>query len=100
MACPALPSKKPVREAIERAWFERQPLRIVYVDGNFIETTRNIRIVSFAMDRHETRVEADDLDTKERRQFRLDRIHAGRALAGYARRISVNHPPLASTVDT
>jgi predicted DNA-binding transcriptional regulator YafY len=71
---PALPSKKPVREAIERAWFERQPLRIVYVDGNFIETTRNIRIVCFAMDRHETRVEADDLDTKERRQFRLDRI--------------------------
>jgi predicted DNA-binding transcriptional regulator YafY len=77
---PALPSKKPVREAIERAWFERQPLRIVYVDGNFIETTRNIRIVSFAMDRHETRVEADDLDTKERRQFRLDRIQQAELL--------------------
>jgi predicted DNA-binding transcriptional regulator YafY len=71
---PALPSKKEVRACIERAWFERQPLRIVYVDGNFIETTRNVRIVSFAMDRHETRVEADDLDTRERRQFRLDRI--------------------------
>ena len=79
---PALPSKKPVREAIERAWFERQPLRITYVDGNFIETVRTIRIVSFAMDRHETRIEADDLDSKERRHFRLDRIQVAELLPG------------------
>ena len=71
---PALPSKKTVREAIERAWFERQPLRIIYVDGNFLQTTRTIRIASVAMDRHETRIEAVDVDSKERRQFRLDRI--------------------------
>src|SRR5207344_871558 len=49
---PALPIKKIVRAAIERAWFERQPLRITYVDGNFIETTRQVRIESVAMDRH------------------------------------------------
>lgn len=72
---PALPSKKEVREVIERAWFERQPLRITYVDGNLIQTIRTIRIVSVAMDRHETRIEAEDLDNHERRQFRLDRIH-------------------------
>ena len=71
---PALPSKKPVRAALERAWFERQPLRITYVDGNFIQTTRTIQIVSVAMDRHETRIEALDSETGERRQFRLDRI--------------------------
>jgi predicted DNA-binding transcriptional regulator YafY len=71
---PALPSKKPVRSAIERAWFERQPLTITYVDGNFIETTRTIRIVSVAMDRHETRIDAVDVDNGERRLFRLDRI--------------------------
>ena len=71
---PALPSKKEVREVIERAWFERQPLRITYVDGNFIETTRTIRIESVAMDRHETRIAALDLGRGERRQFRLDRI--------------------------
>jgi len=71
---PSLPSKKAVRNALERAFFERQALRITYVDGNFIETTRTIRIESVAMDRHETRVDATDVDTGERRQFRLDRI--------------------------
>lgn len=72
---PALPSKKPVREALERAWFERQPVRIVYVDGNFLQTTRTIRIVCVAMDRHETHIEASDVATGEKRRFRLDRIH-------------------------
>ena len=78
---PALPIKKEVRMAIERAWFEQQPLRITYVDGNFIETTRSVRIVSVAMDRHETRLEAEDVDGGERRQFRLDRISRAEALA-------------------
>ena len=77
---PALPIKKEVRAAIERAWFEQQPLRITYVDGNFIETSRCVRIVSVAMDRHETRLEAEDVETGERRQFRLDRISAAEAL--------------------
>jgi predicted DNA-binding transcriptional regulator YafY len=71
---PALPSKRGVRAALERAWFEQLPLRITYVDGNFVETTRTIRIESVAMDRHETRIDALDLDKGERRPFRLDRI--------------------------
>jgi predicted DNA-binding transcriptional regulator YafY len=71
---PALPSKKAVRAAIERAWFEEQPLRITYVDGNFVQTTRVVRIKSVVMDRHETRLDALDLDKNERRHFRLDRI--------------------------
>jgi predicted DNA-binding transcriptional regulator YafY len=71
---PALPSKKEVRAELERAWFEQIPLRITYVDGNFIESTRTIRITSVAMDRHETRIDAVDADTGEQRQFRLDRI--------------------------
>lgn len=73
---PALPSKKAVRAAVERAWFEQRPLRITYVDGNFLETNRKIRIESVAMDRHETRLDALDLATGERRPFRLDRIQA------------------------
>ncbi len=71
---PALPSKKSVRAAFERAWFEQQPLRITYVDRNFIETTRDVRIEGVVMDRHETRIDALDLEKGERRQFRLDRI--------------------------
>ncbi|WP_050436264.1 HTH domain-containing protein [Chondromyces crocatus] len=71
---PGLPSNKDVRAAVERAWFEQQPLRIVYVDGNYIQTTREIRIQSILMDRHETRLDAIDLNRGERRHFRLDRI--------------------------
>ncbi|WP_426757350.1 helix-turn-helix transcriptional regulator [Myxococcus sp. Y35] len=71
---PSLPSKKPVREALERAWFEQQPLRITYVDGNFIESVRDVRILSVIMNRHETRVDCEDITTGERRPFRLDRI--------------------------
>jgi predicted DNA-binding transcriptional regulator YafY len=71
---PALPVKKGVRAAVERAWFEQQPLRIVYVGANLIETQRTIRIEGFHMDRHETRVDGLDQATRERRPFRLDRI--------------------------
>lgn len=74
LGVPSLPTRKPVREALERAWFERQPLRITYVDGNFLETVREVRIESVVMDRHETRLDAVDLASGERRHFRLDRI--------------------------
>jgi predicted DNA-binding transcriptional regulator YafY len=70
---PALPSKKAVRAAIERAWFEQQPLRITYV-SNFVESVRNVKIESVLMDRHETRLDAIDLDRGERRHFRFDHI--------------------------
>src|SRR5262245_41221545 len=67
---PSLPSKQEVRAAIERAWFERQALRITYVDGNFVQSVREVRIKSVAMDRHETRIDAVVLGSNERRQFR------------------------------
>lgn len=71
---PALPSKRGVRAALERAWFEQQPLHITYVDSNSIESHRRIRVHGVHMDRHETRLDAEDVDSGERRQFRLDRI--------------------------
>jgi predicted DNA-binding transcriptional regulator YafY len=74
LGVPALAAKKAVRKAIERAWFEQQPLRITYVDGNFVQTTRDIRIASVVMERHETRLDATCLDNGDRRHFRLDRI--------------------------
>jgi predicted DNA-binding transcriptional regulator YafY len=78
---PALPSKKEVRTALERAWFEQRPLRVTYVDGNFVESRRTIRINTVALDRHETRIDATDVDSGERRQFRLDRIQRAEVLA-------------------
>lgn len=77
---PGLPSKKAVRSAFERAWFEQCPLRIVYVDGNFIQSTRTIRVLGVLMERHETRLDAVDLETNERRHFRLDRIEQAEVL--------------------
>jgi len=77
---PSLPSKRAVRAAIERAWFEQQPLRITYVDRNFVQTTRDVRIASVIMDRHETRIEAVDLQSDERRHFRIDRIERAEVL--------------------
>jgi len=71
---PGLPTKKAVRSALERAWFEQCPLRIVYVDGNFVQATRTIRIVGVLMERRETRLDAVDVESGERRHFRLDRI--------------------------
>jgi predicted DNA-binding transcriptional regulator YafY len=71
---PALPSKKAVRAAVEQAWFEHAPLRITYVDSHFAQTTRTIRIESVVMERHETRLDAVDVETGQRRHFRLDRV--------------------------
>jgi len=71
---PALASQKAVRGAVERAWFERQPLRITYVDGDLVETVRDLRILGVVLDRRETRIDALDLGSNERRHFRLDRI--------------------------
>lgn len=77
---PALPIKKAVRAALERAWFEQQPLRITYVDSNFVQTTRDVRVHSVVMERSETRINAEDLKTGEKRQFRLDRIEHAEVL--------------------
>jgi len=74
LGVPSLPCKSSVRKAVERAWFEQQPLRITYVDGDHVQTTRRVRIEAVVMDRHETRLDAVDLGTQERRHFRLDRI--------------------------
>lgn len=71
---PQLPVSRAVRQAVERAWFEQQPLRIVYRSGNYERSTRDIKITSVFMERTETRLNAVDLQKNEERQFRLDRI--------------------------
>lgn len=74
LGVPTLPVKKHVREALERAWFEDQPVRITYVSQDHVESTREVRIHAVIMDRHETRIDAADVVTGERRPYRLDRI--------------------------
>lgn len=71
---PARPVPKPIRAAVERAWFEQQPLRITYRDGYGVPSTRVVRILSVLMERTETRINAFDIAKNDQRQFRLDRI--------------------------
>jgi predicted DNA-binding transcriptional regulator YafY len=74
LGVPAKPSDAAVRATVERAWFEQQPLRVTYVDGNHVETRRELRLHGVILDRHETRLDATDLESGERRHFRLHRI--------------------------
>lgn len=74
LGVPALPSAPQVRAVVERAWFEERALRLSYVDGSLVESTREVRLRQVIMHRHETRLDVEDLVSGERRQLRLDRI--------------------------
>jgi len=71
---PAHAAPPAVRKAVEQAWFERQPLRIVYRGADESVTSRIVRLRSAVLERSVTLLNCDDLDKGEERQFRLDRI--------------------------
>jgi predicted DNA-binding transcriptional regulator YafY len=73
---PAHAARRAVRAAVEQAWFERQPLRIRYLDANKTESDRLVKLVAVLMDRGQTLLECEDLSRQGRRTFRLDRILA------------------------
>jgi len=70
---PALSAPKGVRQAVEQAWFERQPVHIHYQGANG-PSERTVRIVSVVMERGVTLLTCDDLTREGQRTFRLDRI--------------------------
>lgn len=90
---PTLPSPAAVRQAIETAWFEQQPVTIAY-DGVKGVTRRTIRIERIVLERSLTLLNAVDLADGASRQFRLDRItaaavvHAAAGATASARRPS------------
>jgi len=71
---PALPIPATVRDAIETAWFESRPLRIIYAKSAWQMSPRVVRIRNLVFDRQITLLNCVDLDTGNDRQFRLDRI--------------------------
>jgi len=71
---PALPIPASVREAVETAWFESRPLRIVYEKKPWELQPRRVRIRSLVFDRQITLLNCTDLETGLDRQFRLDKI--------------------------
>jgi len=71
---PALPVPAAVRDAIEAAWFESRPLRIVYAKSAWQMSPRIVKIRNLVFDRSVTLLNCLDLETNQDRQFRLDRI--------------------------
>jgi predicted DNA-binding transcriptional regulator YafY len=71
---PALPIPGPVRAALETAWFEARPLRIVYAKSAWQMSPRVVKIRNLVFDRSVTLLNCVDLETGQDRQFRLDRI--------------------------
>ena len=71
---PALPVPAAVREAIETAWFESRPLRIIYAKSAWQMSPRLVKIRNLVFDRSQTLLNCIDLETDQERQFRLDRI--------------------------
>jgi len=47
---------------------------VTYVDRNFVESTRTVRISAVVMERHETFIDAVDVANGEHCHLRLDRI--------------------------
>ena len=76
---PAFPTPPAVRRAVEDAWFEAQPLRIVY-DGAKGPTTRVVRLRGVVLERSVTLLNCDDVERGEPRQFRLDKIRVATVL--------------------
>ena len=71
---PALPTSPAVREAVETAWFEHRPLRIVYARKAWEPRARVVKLRNLVFDRAHTLLNCVDLETGEDRQFRMDRI--------------------------
>jgi predicted DNA-binding transcriptional regulator YafY len=71
---PALPVAAAVRDAVEAAWFESRPLRIVYEKKVWQLEPRHVRIRNLVCDRAQTLLNCVDLETGQDRQFRLDKI--------------------------
>jgi predicted DNA-binding transcriptional regulator YafY len=71
---PALPIPGAVREALETAWFESRPLRIVYAKSAWQMSPRVVKIRNLVFDRSVTLLNCIDLESGQERQFRLDRI--------------------------
>ena len=72
---PAHTAPEDVRAALEDAWYEGRDVTIRY-DGQRGITERRIRIRKVVMERTEIRLNCDDLEIDEARQFALHRVLA------------------------
>jgi predicted DNA-binding transcriptional regulator YafY len=73
-AVPALAARPAIRRVIEEAWFEQRPVRVKYRRGDGSSNARVVRILRVLMERTMTMLECEDVDTREMRGVRLDRV--------------------------
>ncbi len=71
---PAHPAAPGVREAVEDAWFERRAVRIQYRSADGTPSERTVRVRGLTMERSLTLLHCEDMDRREPRVLRLDRI--------------------------
>jgi predicted DNA-binding transcriptional regulator YafY len=82
---PAPRVRPEIRRSVEQAWFEQRPLRIEYRRSTFEVTSRVVLVRGVIMERSMTLLECDDLDSGERRTFRLDRVDRAAVLVRFDR---------------
>jgi predicted DNA-binding transcriptional regulator YafY len=73
-AIPALPAPPRIRKVIEEAWFAQRPVRVTYRRSDGSSNARTVRIARVLMERTMTMLECEDVDTREVRGVRLDRV--------------------------
>jgi predicted DNA-binding transcriptional regulator YafY len=71
---PSPPVAAEVRRAVEQAWFEQCALEVTYVSSSFVEKQSVIVIERVLFERNETLLYGRDVETKDIRPYRLDRI--------------------------
>jgi predicted DNA-binding transcriptional regulator YafY len=81
---PAKTCPPAARRAIEQAWYERRPIRIVY-EGSREVTRRPVRLEQIVMERTEVLLNCHDLEKNEPRQFKLHLIREATLLENDSR---------------
>jgi predicted DNA-binding transcriptional regulator YafY len=69
-----------IRRVIEEAWFEQQPIALRYLRADHSTSARTVIVRGLTMERSQTEVECEDVETKERRSYRLDRIESAKPI--------------------
>jgi predicted DNA-binding transcriptional regulator YafY len=73
-AIPVLPTPPRIRKVIEEAWFEQRAVRVTYRRSDGSCNERTVRIARVLMERTMTMLECEDIETREIRGVRLDRV--------------------------
>jgi predicted DNA-binding transcriptional regulator YafY len=75
---PALTGTAPVRAAVEEALFSDAPLEVAFRRADGLLSRRTVRLEQLVLERSLTLLNCVDLETLEKRQYRLDRVESAR----------------------